>query len=155
MKTSKNNVIGIGFSSIIMVLVTICLVSFAALSVLTAHSDYRLSQNIAMETKAYYEADALAREELAAIDSALFTLYKTSDSSEHYYQQVLASDFIKELPQLVSDITIMPTGTSPILSFEVPVAEDLILYVALLIQYPQTDSECFTSITRWQTITTK
>lgn len=155
MKTSKPLFFGIGFSSIIMVLVTICLVAFGVLSVLTAHTDYKLSQNMAKEAKSYYAADSIARKELSAIDFALFNLYKNTDSSEHYYQQVLTTDFIKELPQLVSNITITPTNTSPLLSYEVSVSETLILYVTLKIQYPQTDSECFTTITRWQTVTTK
>ena len=154
MKTSKNNLIGIGFSSIITVLVTICLVAFGALSVLTTYSDYKLSQNTAMRADAYYAADAIAREQLAAIDSMLFTLYRTTDSSSQYYQQILSPDFLKELPQLVSNLTVTPTETAPVLSYEVPVAETLILHVTLKIQYPQTGSECFTTITRWQTVTT-
>ena len=155
MKNFHNNTIGIGFSSIITILVTICLVAFGALSVLTAYSDYRLSQNAAENTRAYYAADAIAREELAAIDSALFSLYKTTNTYEQYYQQVLASDFVNKLPQLVSNITIMPTDTSPVLSYEVPISNTLTLHVTLMIQYPQTASECFTTIIRWQTVTTK
>lgn len=155
MNSSRNNFIGIGFSSLITVLVTICLVAFGTLSVLTAYSDYRLSQNIAKQADAYYAADAIARKELAAIDSALFTLYKDTDSSMQFYQQILSSDFMKELPQHVSNITVTPTDTSPVLSYEVPVDENLTLHVTLKIQYPQTDSECFTTITRWQTVTTQ
>ncbi len=42
MKKNRASFINIGFSSIVMVLIMICLVTFATLSVLTAHSDYRM-----------------------------------------------------------------------------------------------------------------
>lgn len=154
MKQKKDSFINIGFSSIIMVFIMICLVTFATLSVLTAHSDYQLSKKASDKTTAYYAADSIAREELAAIDSALFEVYNASASSEDYFQQILAEDFIKELPQSNSNITIKQTDTLPVITYEIPVSNVQTLHVALKIQYPQTGSECFSTIIRWQTVTT-
>ena len=152
MKIRSNPLIRIGFSSIITILVTICLASFGTLCVLTAYSDYSLNQSTAKNAQAYYAADATARDTLASIDAILFQIYKTSDTSKQYYQQVLTFDFRKELPQAVSNITLIQTDSTPLLSYEISVKEALTLYVTLKIQYPQTDSECFTVITRWQTV---
>lgn len=152
MKRNKNSFIHFGFSSVIFVLVILCFISFAALSLLTAHTDYKLSKKTADETQNYYNADALAREELAAIDSELFAIYKNASSSEDFYKQILFSDFIKELPQTVSNITIEQTETFPILSYEVPISSEKTLHVSLKIQYPQTESDYFTTIIKWQTI---
>ena len=44
MKRNKNSFIHFGFSSVIFVLVILCFISFAALSLLTAHTDYKLSK---------------------------------------------------------------------------------------------------------------
>ena len=84
-KKTRSSFINIGFSSIVMVFIMICLVTFATLSVLTAHSDYRLSQKMAQKTTAYYEADATARDMAAFIDKELFHIYSDSSTADHYY----------------------------------------------------------------------
>lgn len=153
MKRKRDSFINVGFSSIIMVFIMICLVTFATLSVLTAHSDYQLSQKSANKTIAYYEADAAARSIMAAIDKELFSLYQSSTSSTDYYAQISSEDFLKELQHNTLTIAIEQTNTVPILTYQVDISDVQTLHVTLRIQYPQTDSECFTSILQWQTIT--
>lgn len=154
MKQNKDSFSNLGFSSIIIVLAMICLITFATLSVLTAHTDYQLSQKTADNATSYYTADAVARKALSDIDSALFTLYKNTATSSDFYGQILSSEFKKALPLTVSNITIEQTETLPVISYEVPISEMQTLCVSLKIQYPQTDSECFSTIIRWQTIDT-
>lgn len=154
MKQKKASFINIGFSSIIMVFIMICLVTFATLSVLTAHFDYQLSQKVAEKNHDYYAADAIAKDALASIDNELYVLYEHSESVEDFYLQISSANLFKELPESVSDITIEQTDNTPVISYQVPISEVQTLYVALQIQYPKTPSECFTTILRWQTITT-
>ena len=153
MKQKRDSFINIGFSSIIMVFIMLCLVTFATLSVLTAHSDYQLSQKSASKTHAYYKADATARDILAAIDTELFQLYQNTASVTDYYEQISVENLLKELPQSTQAFTIEQTDSSPILAYQIPITEVQTLHVALRVQYPQTGSECFTTILRWQTIT--
>lgn len=65
--TKKGPKIGlnIGASSILVVFILLCLVTFATLSLVSANADYRLSKRVADHTGAYYDATASAREDLA------------------------------------------------------------------------------------------
>ena len=46
--------LNIGTASLLVVFLTLCLVSFAMLSLSTAKSDYEFSQKLAQKTTAYY-----------------------------------------------------------------------------------------------------
>lgn len=153
MKKNRASFINIGFSSIVMVLIMICLVTFATLSVLTAHSDYRLSQKMADKTTAYYEADAIARDMVEHIDRQLYDIYLLYSTSEDFFKEVLATDFSTNAPLNVQDVVLEYTGTDMCISYAVPVSDVQSLYVSLQINYPHAGSECFSTITRWQTVT--
>ncbi len=153
MKKNKSSFINIGFSSIVMVFIMICLVTFATLSVLTAHSDYRLSQKMADKTTAYYQADATARDMVELLDNRLFNIYLEDCTSDGFYKGVTTTDFSAEAPADVRNILLHNTEDNITLSYEVPVSEMQTLYVSLEINYPGAETECFTTITRWQTVT--
>lgn len=76
---------GIGSSSILVIFVILCLVSFATLSIVSANADYKLSTKILDRTTAYYEAQNQAEEELAQLDSSLRGTYETASSSAEYF----------------------------------------------------------------------
>ena len=152
-KKTRSSFINIGFSSIVMVFIMICLVTFATLSVLTAHSDYRLSQKMAQKTTAYYEADATARDMAAFIDKGLFHIYSDSSTASDYYQLVLDADFSDGAPASVTNITATVTNDIVTISYKVPVSEVQTLNVSLKINYPKAGSECFSTIAQWQTVT--
>ena len=152
-KKTRSSFINIGFSSIVMVFIMICLVTFATLSVLTAHSDYRLSQKMAQKTTAYYEADATARDMAAFIDKELFHIYSDSSTASDYYQLVLDADFSDGAPASVTNITATVTNDIVTISYKVPVSEVQTLNVSLKINYPKDGSECFSTIAQWQTVT--
>lgn len=150
---NKSSFINIGFSSIVMVFIMICLVTFATLSVLTAHSDYRLSQKMADKTTAYYKADAIARDMVELLDNQLFEIYLEGSSSDYFYETVAATDFSANAPSDIHNITLKDLDDDTILSYEVPISEVQTLHVSLQIRFPLAESECFTTITRWQTVT--
>lgn len=155
MKTKKGpaSFINIGFSSIVMVFIMICLVTFASLSVLTAHSDYRLSQKVADKTTAYYNADAIAREMLENVDATLYELYLNSSTVSDFYESLPTTDFSSNAPHEVRDIILNVSEEYTTLSYEVSITDVQTLHVTLKINYPFAGSECFTTITRWQTVT--
>lgn len=62
---------GVGASSILLILVIVSLTLFASLSLIQARADASLTQKTVVSTAAYYEADAQAQQTLALIDDAL------------------------------------------------------------------------------------
>ena len=65
-----------GFSSILLTFVMLCIVTFSALSLLTANADYKLSKKVADKTTAYYQAEEKAYLLLQKIDQDLAHAYK-------------------------------------------------------------------------------
>ena len=123
--------INIGSSSILMIFVILCLVSFAALSIVSAHADYKLSNKIADRTRNYYEACNQAEEHLRDLDTVLHEIYASVETSEDYYAQAGSEQsFIIQMSDLQS------------------------LQVMVSILYPTAKTDPYYSITSWQVITT-
>lgn len=59
MKNKIKMCFGIGAPSILMIFVSLCLTTLAALSLVTANSNYKLSKKSAEHVQAYYEADSI------------------------------------------------------------------------------------------------
>ena len=72
---------GVGASSILLILVVVSLTLFASLALIQARSDAALTDKISVSTSAFYEADARAQRLLAALDDALLA-GKPPDSIE-------------------------------------------------------------------------
>lgn len=64
-KRSKTQVMNIGTSSMLVILIGLSFAVLAALAISSARSDYRLSQELAQHTAAYYQAAGRAQEMLA------------------------------------------------------------------------------------------
>lgn len=62
---------GVGASSILLILVVVSLTLFASLALIQARSDAALTEKTYVSTAAYYDADARAQYMLAALDDAL------------------------------------------------------------------------------------
>lgn len=84
----RRNFLSAGLSSILLVIVILCLITFAVLSLASADSDYRLSEKAAENNTAYYEGYSAAQEKLKAIDEKLFRLYNESKDEEEYFTKV-------------------------------------------------------------------
>ena len=84
---TKGNSMGsnIGTPSILLIFILLCLVSFAALSIVSANSDYKLSEKVLTRSSAYYEACNKAEESLALLDETLQDLYQTGISADEFY----------------------------------------------------------------------
>lgn len=71
MKEKRSFNWGVGASSILMIFVVLCLVTFGILSYVTANADNKLSTKNAETVENYYEGTSLSEETLQKIDTAL------------------------------------------------------------------------------------
>ena len=68
MKKQTPSIFNVGISSIMIVFILLSLVSFATLALITARSDYMLSQKYADRIKLYYEAENMAIQKWNELD---------------------------------------------------------------------------------------
>lgn len=153
MNKKKDFSVSIGFSSIMMVFIMICLVTFAALSVLTANSDHRLSSKMADKTTAYYEADAIGKGVACQIDQALASLYAECSDEMTYYSSISPERLIIDMPDKVKNVTVDFEQEVPVVSYQVTISDIQTLYVSLEVHYPKSGEENFYKIMSWQTKT--
>lgn len=123
--------INVGSSSILLIFVILCLISFATLSMVTANADRKLSEKILDRTLAYYEACNQAEAALADTDRTLAAVYASAESEEAYFSTV---------------------GRSK--SYAIPISGLQSLDIQIAINYPRQEGETFYTITRWRVITT-
>ena len=123
--------VNVGSSSLLIIFVVVCLVSFAALSIVSANSDYKLTKRMAERETNYYNACNDAYRALSSIDHTLLSIYESSSGEDDFYAQ---------------------TGYTK--SFTYPVSDIQSLRVVIQIHYPQNDGAARYTITEWQVITT-
>jgi hypothetical protein len=123
--------VNVGSSSILLIFVILCLVSFAVLSIVSANADKKLSSRVSDRTTAYYKACNQAEEILSGIDTELLKAYASSSNEKEYFDTV---------------------GVNR--SYNVSINDSQNLYVSLDILYPQSPDEPFYSITAWQAVNT-
>ncbi len=149
MKKNFKGGINVGTSSVLTAFVLLAMVSFAALTYLSAHSDLNLSRQTAERTSEYYEANATAELYMANIEGLL---------SKHVKRCSNAGDYYSGIPDLFSDndTIIASEETSkndPVtLSYTVPINDSLILYVTLKTHYPDENDERLFYIESWNTM---
>lgn len=131
MKRKKALGVNVGSSSILLIFVILCLVCFAALSIVSANADYRLGQKILTRTTAYYDACNQAEKSIAAIDQTLWNIYETALDETEYFA---AAGHEK--------------------SYLIPISDLQNLSIEIEILYPrQTGDSCY-RIKSWQVINT-
>ncbi|HCM91923.1 MAG TPA: hypothetical protein DIS78_05090 [Lachnospiraceae bacterium] len=141
--------INVGTSSVLTAFVLLSMVSFAALTYLSAHSDLNLSRQTAERTSEYYEANRIAELYMANIEGLLSKHVKNCNNAGEYYSGV---------PALFSDNdSIIASEESsrddPVtLSYTVPINDSLTLYVTLKTHYPDETDERLFHIESWNTM---
>ncbi len=119
--------LNVGTSSILMIFVILCLVSFATLSIISASADNKLSNKVLERTTAYYNACNEAEICLSQIDDTLIAAYQSSATEDDYFDAV-----------------------GHTVSFTIPVSDFQTLHVGLEILYPVSDEDTFYRIIQWQ-----
>ena len=138
--------INIGTSSILVTFVLLALVTFAALSYMSARSDYILSREAADRTASYYDANRMAEIYLANIEALLSKHLSSSDSRQAYYDGVdaLFADNDK------IDVAEGPNGEK-MLSYSIAVTNGQNLYVTLDVHYPDVEDDSLFKVDKWTT----
>lgn len=119
--------VNVGTSSLLLVFVVMCLVSFATLATVSANADKKLNAKISERSAQYYNACNDAEARIADIDSTLKGLYESGLSRDDYYAQA---------------------GEN--IDFAIPVSDVQTLSVSVRINYPLNDSDTFYEITKWK-----
>lgn len=135
MENKKKSGSSIGASSLLVIIVVLCLVCFAALSITSANADLRLSQKLAERTSSYYGACNEAQITLKNLCVILSSIYEESSNEEEYNQKIKES-------------------LTDSLSFSCPINENQILQVSVSPLYPSNASGDFLKITSWQIVNT-
>lgn len=133
-----------GFSTILLAFVMICIVTISAISLLTANSDYNLSKKVAEKNTAYYQAEVIAYEKLAKIDTILATSHQKAASESAYYTYA---------KQALSDYgTYRETSAKHYVSYEIVISEGHTLQIELELNYPDHPNDTFYRIKKWQSV---
>lgn len=133
MEGKKKSGFSIGASSLLVIIVVLSLVCFAALSITSASADLRLSQKLADRTSSYYKACNEAQTTLKNLSASLSSIYEDSRNEDEYEQKIKAS--------LADSLT-----------FSCPMNENQVLQVSVSPLYPQNASGDFLKITSWQIV---
>ena len=133
----------VGSSSILVTFVLLCLVTFAALSYVSANADNRLAVKTGERIKAYYEGDSLAETYLADIDSTLKILARKNREAD-YYKNI--ADAFKDNTLY----TVEADGDNVFISYEVDVTDTQKISVRLMAVYPEGDSVSAVKVMQWQ-----
>lgn len=134
METKRSYGINIGASSILIIIVILCLVCFAGLSMASANADYGLSQKLAERTTAYYEAGNEAQLVLAQLSQKLSVFYAESTDKADYEQKIKES--------LLEDS----------FTFFVSINENQSLKVSISALYPDSKDGDYLEINCWQVV---
>lgn len=99
MKKRSSFGLNIGLSSILVIIVILCLVCFAGLSVASANADYQLSSKLSNRASAYYDAAAKAYTDLytakesSSLDNSFDKSYPINDNQILHVKATLLNNY--------------------------------------------------------------
>lgn len=121
----------IGLSSILLIFVVLCLVSFGVLSLVSANSDLKLSKKVLNRSSSYYETCNEAEEMLADVHRQLVEAYLACDTIQSYQEKIQA----------------IPT------SYSYAISDLQDLKITLHFLCPENQEDDFYQIETWQIVT--
>lgn len=80
--------LNIGLSSILLIFVVLCLVSFAILSLVSANADKKLSMKMLERSTIYYNACNQFESDCAKLYNELYTAYSQGYNESEYFQAI-------------------------------------------------------------------
>ena len=142
-----------GISLLLLIFLSLCMMTFALLSLSGARADERLSLKNADRTTQYYAADTQANKLLALIDEQLTTALINAESKEDPEDA-----FLNSVPSIINNIPgvswIKETADEDSLSFTVPVTDNQVLFIELSIDYPEEEQDTMYEIDSWKIMNT-
>lgn len=140
-KRVSGTFIGVGMTTILLIFIMLCMMTFAVLALVTARADLKQSQRLADQTTEYYEAENAANRILLAIIPAIEECLDAGDSQAFYSQ-------VREKLESVTDIS-FPDDTH--LEYTVPAGSERVLHATLEISYEAFDDGRHYRVTGWNT----
>ena len=146
MEKKHSGGINIGTSSILVTFVLLALVTFAALSYMSARSDFVLSKEAADRTASYYDANRMAEIYLANIEALL---------SKHLSSCANEQEFIDGVDKVFADNEKIEVADgddgSKRLSYSIAVTNGQNLNVVLTVHYPDIEDDSLFKVDKWAT----
>lgn len=138
--------VNVGSSSILVTFVLLCLITFAALSFVSANSDYLLSKQVADRTTRYYEAAQVADVYVSNIKSQVKKCIETSESEDDFYTK-LNNEFL-------NNQTVNYEKNDDIISFSYSliITDKQVLDVVLTTSYTKFMETGTLDIKKWQSV---
>lgn len=162
----QSSFVNIGSSSLLVIFLVLCLVTFAILSVSSAKSDYSFSERLAAHKKEYYDASARAERITGEIDDILVGLVQENGASNtsgtpddtDTSAGFSTSAYVDLVKNTFDGIQINGTTLSCsivdeeiYISYQVPAGEKQVLDVLLLVT-DYTKEDTYYQIAAWQII---
>lgn len=141
MKKTTKPMLAQGVSSLLLIFVSLCLITFAVLSFSSAQADFKLSSKMASHTKEYYNACNKANEKLGEIDRILADTFHQAHTETEYF-----SSLEKALDGYFSE--------DHTVHFQISIDQDQLLSVVLEISYPSFADDTFYTVRQWKTVNT-
>ena len=141
-KKTSRPLLTTGTSTLLLIFVSLCLLTFAVLSLLSARADRNLSLKTAERTSAYYEACNQAEDRLGKTDQILEKLWQETVNEKAYFQTIREAFEDMDFDE-----------GNRMLSFSVPLTDTQVLTVTLKLRTPESGSTFYT-ITGWKTVNT-
>lgn len=141
-KGAQRAPISTGVTSMVLVFVMLCLITFSVLSLVSAQADLRLSRKSAERTTAYYEAENAASDVLIALDAILAENAGAPDAASYFAAVRAASGGTLDVE--------FPDESH--VAWQVPLGADQCLQVQVELVYPVPADGARWRIVAWQAV---
>ena len=142
---AQSSFVNIGSASLLVVFLTLCLSTFAILSLASANSDYRMSRRLADNKTEYYKAASQAEEILSQIDAVLEKAAQEGTPAESLLPDGSEISGIS--------VTVETADGDTSISYQVPLNTSRALSVRLLTEDPAPEGRYY-QIESWKVIST-
>lgn len=137
MQPRRKSFLSTGITSIVLIFVLLCLLTFAVLSVVSARADYKLSEKNTTRTTEYYEAENTANDILLKISTVL---------SRHAGSSAYLDDVRTDLDGTDG----ISFSSASQLQYYVTINENQRLFVSLLLTNASSDTAGLYQIKAWK-----
>lgn len=151
MKSDKqqSSFVHIGSSSLLIIFLVLCLVTFAILSISSASSDYSFSERLAERKSQYYDASAKASQVLDEIDAKLAELAGANHTNgkASYMDQVISA--FRDITINGVSISCEASNGEALISYQVPTNDKQVLDIKLHVT-DYTQSSAYYEVKSWR-----
>lgn len=138
---AKRSVISTGTTTIVLIFVLLCLLTFSVLSLVSAQANMRMSQKSADRTSDFYKAENTASD-------LLYTVIQCVEKKQNLENE---EDFLKAVQTELEPIDEITFTDSTTLNWQVPVEEEQSLNVTVVLSHKPFPNGNHYKITSWNT----